>query len=324
MRRRFIVVTLLLALGSAACTTPAGSTPTATPSATSTVAPTATSPATPEAAAFDPASVAGIDVAAFPVLPTVSEQARAIFAASRAADHNPRIFSKIGDCMTAAPAFLTPFGGGDYTLGEYGSLQSVVDFFGGVPARGEGFALDSFANPGLAAASGYNVASVHDPTWADPNWCRAGESPLDCEYRVSRPGLAIIMFGTNDAYYLEAAQFDHYLRQVVEQSIASDVLPVLSTFPGRPEYPEKSLLFNQIIIQIALDHDLPLINLWLALQDLPDGGINLDETIHLTVPEDGRTGVFDEAHLQAGYTVRNLITLQALQALQQQLGLNAG
>jgi hypothetical protein len=177
MRRRFMVVTLLLALGSAACTVPAGSTPTATPSATSTVAPTATSPATPEAAAFDPASVAGIDVAAYPVLPEVSEQARAIFAASRAAGHNPRIFSKIGDCMTAAPAFLTPFGSGDYALGEYGSLQGVIDFFGGVPARGEGFTLDSFANPGLAAASGYNVASVHDPTWADPNWCRAGKVP---------------------------------------------------------------------------------------------------------------------------------------------------
>ncbi len=322
MRRRFMAVTLLFVLGVAACTTPAGPTPNLVPTATSPITVEATD-ATPSST-FDPASVAGIDVAAYPVLPEVSDQAHSIFNASRAAGHNPRIFSKIGDCMTAAPAFLTPFGGEDYNLGEYSSLQSVLDFFGGVPARGEGFTLDSFANPGLAAASGYNVASVHDPTWADPTWCKAGESPLACEYRVSQPGLAIIMFGTNDAFYLEADEFDHYLRQVVEQSIASNVLPVLSTFPGRPEYPEKSVLFNQIIIQIALDHDLPLINLWLALQELPDGGINLDETIHLTVPEDSRTGVFDEPHLQAGYTTRNLITLQALQVLQQQLGLSAG
>ena len=65
-----------------------------------------------------------------------------------------------------------------------------------------------------------------------------------------------------------------------------------------------------------------MINLWLALEDLPNGGVDQDETIHLTVPEDGTsTGVFDEDTLETGYTVRNLVTLQAFDILLRELEL---
>ena len=268
--------------------------------------------------------MAGIDLEAYPVLPVVTDRARTTFAAGREQGLNPRLFAKIGDCMTADAAFLTPFGSGTYDLGQYSALQPVLDFFGGVPARSEGFQQDSFANPGLATASGFNAASVLDPTWSDPNWCRANESPLACEFRVSQPAFAIIMFGTNDVFYLEAEEFDYHLRNVVLRTLDSHVVPVLNTFPGRPEYLDKSLLFNQIIIQIAQDYDIPLVNLWLALADLPDRGINVDDTIHLTIPADGQTGTFDVVHLEAGYTYRNLVTLQALDVLMQGLDLNAG
>ncbi len=316
---------LTLALIVAACTPAA---PTATPvSPTPTEAPTPTpeeGPAElvpPTLGDFDPASVSDIALADYPVLPVVTDRARAIFEAGQAAGNNPHVFSKIGDCMTAAAEFLTPFGGVDYDLGQYGQLQAVVDFFAGTPARGEGFTADSFANPGLSTASGFNAASVLDPTWADPNWCRANESPLACEYRASRPAFALIMFGTNDVFYTEAPQFDYYLRSVVLETINRNIVPVLNTFPTRPEYPEKSLLFNQIVVRIAQDYDLPLINLWLALQDVPNQGVDTTQTIHLTWPEDRRTGVFTEERLVTGYTFRNLVTLQAFDALLRGLGL---
>jgi len=318
---------LIAALLAAACG-PAGPTATPTnppPTPTQEVFANETSALiAPTLGDFDPARVAGIDLEAYPVLPVVTERARTVFAAGREQGLNPRVFAKVGDCMTAAEAFLTPFGSGTYDLSQYSDLQPVLDFFGGIPARGEGFEQDSFANPGLATASGFNAASVLDPTWADPNWCRANESPLACEFRVSQPAFAIIMFGTNDVYYVEPEQFDYHLRNVVLQTLENNVVPVLSTFPGRPEYAEKSLLFNQIIIQIAQDYDVPLVNLWLALKDLPDRGINVDDTIHLTIPDDGQTGALDPAHLEAGYTTRNLVTLQALQVLMQGLGLTAG
>jgi hypothetical protein len=327
LRRPFITL-LLVGLLLAACVPTA--TPTVPPPTVTEVFPTPTAEADtggveaiaasidltpPTLGDFDPASVADIDINDYPVMPEVTAHARAIYARGLAEGHNPKRFSKIGDCMTAAEAFLTPFGTDDYNLGTYTDLQPVIDYYGSVPARGEGFDLDSFANPGLSTASGFNSASVLDPTWANPNWCRPNEAPLDCEYRVSQPSLALIMFGTNDTFYLEAEYFDFHLRNVVLRTIEANVVPVLNTFPTRPEFPEKSVLFNQIVIQIAEDYDLPLINLWLALQAVPGQGVNTEETIHLTIPEDGKTGYLDEAHLTAGYTYRNLVTLQALDVL---------
>jgi hypothetical protein len=276
----------------------------------------------PEMGDFEEAAVADIDLETYPVMPELTDHARQIFEAGTELGNNPRVFSKVGDCMTASPDFLTAFGGGEYDLGEYAELQEVVDYFGGTPARGEGFEEDSFANPGLATTSGFNTASVLDSIWSNPNWCEAGESPLACEYRLSRPAFAVIMFGTNDVFFTTPALFDYNLRMIVLESIEKGVVPVLNTFPTRPEFPEVSLLLNQIIVDISQDYDLPLINLWLALEDLPNGGVDQDATIHLTVPEDGTsTGVFNEETLQTGYTVRNLVTLQAFDMLLRELEL---
>jgi hypothetical protein len=261
-----------------------------------------------------------LDLATLPILPAVTEGARAIYAAGQdpareGGAQNPRAFSKIGDCMTAAEYFLTYFGTGDYDLGAYTDLQPTIDHFG-VRARAEGdYEGDSFANPGLATASGFNTTSVLDPLWSDPTWCAPGESPLACEFRVTRPAFALIMFGTNDIFFFDAGQFDTYYRQIIDETIAAGVVPILYTIPERPEFPDKTVAFNQIVAQIAADYDLPLINLYVALADLPDRGVDPIEPIHLSLPADGDAGTFTEANLQAGYTLRNLLTLQTLDAL---------
>ena len=69
-----------------------------------------------------------------------------------------------------------------------------------------------------------------------------------------------------------------------------------------------------MIIKLAQDYDLPLVNLWLAIQDLPFHGVDQVQPIHLSIPEDGQTGDFT-TNLDYGYTVRNLITLQTLDIL---------
>lgn len=263
---------------------------------------------------FDPATIEDIDITAPPVMPEVTDHTRTIFERGQENGQQAGVLSKIGDCMTASVNFLAPFSISDYDLGEYSELQPVIDHFTAAPARPEGFEADAFANPGLATASGYNTASVLDPLWADPTWCLASESPLACEYRVSRPAFSLIMFGTNDVFFFDAASFDYYYRQIVIETIESDIVPVLYTFPFRPEFPDKSVEFNQVIIRIAQDYDLPLINLYRALEDLPDQGVDLSDPIHLSLPADGDagTGIFTPENLEAGYTLRNLLTLQAL------------
>ncbi len=269
---------------------------------------------TPETSAVVVAA-SEIDLHELPVLPQITDSARELYARGQAAGLNAHVVSKIGDCMTASENFLVPFGMDDYDLGDYGDLQPVIDNFTATPARGEGFEENSFTNPGLATAQGFTTVSVLDSLWADPQWCAANESPLTCEYRVSQPAFALIMFGTNDTFFFDADAFDGYMRQIIDQTVTSEIVPVLFTFPERPEFPQKTLLFNQIIAKIAADYDLPLINLYVALEDLPDKGVNLGDPIHLSSPIDGNAGNFTPANLERGYTFRNLITLQALQVL---------
>jgi hypothetical protein len=264
---------------------------------------------------FQEDSVSNIVLEDYATLPEFTTTAQAIFENGQANGRNAQMFSKIGDCMTAADYFLVAFGGEDYDLGEYTDLQPVVDFFSTETDDSNDFKTNAFASPGLATDTGFTTSSVLDSTWANKDICEANESPLSCEYRLSNPAYAFIMFGTNDVFYFEPSWFDYYLRLIVIESIQSDVVPVLYTFPVRPEFPEKSLLFNQIIVKIAQDYDLPLVNLVVALEDLPDQGVNVNDTIHLSLPEDEAVATFNEDTLQAGYTLRNLLTLQTLDVL---------
>ena len=266
--------------------------------------------------------IEAIELDAIPVMPELTETAREIYAQGQEAGLNPYILAKIGDCMTADENFLVPFGTpGAYDLANYPELQVVIDHFASVPARGEGFEENALTNPGLATTTGYTTVSVQDPIWADPDWCDPNESPLLCEYNVSQPAFALIMFGTNDTTFFEPEQFNTYMRLLIDQTIEKHIVPVLYTFPERPEFPEKSILFNQIVVQIARDYDLPLINLYTALEDLPDKGIDLSDPIHLSSPIDGNAGVFTPENLERGYTLRNLVTLQALDVLLTDLSL---
>ncbi|MDX2162062.1 MAG: SGNH/GDSL hydrolase family protein [bacterium] len=279
----------------------------------------------PKFGSFDPARLDGIDPADAPILPTLTDHARIIFERGQARGvlRDVRMFSKVGDSMTASASFLVPFGDGAYDLGEYTDLQAVIDHFrySGTAAPGVLAAPNAFNRENYANAVGFSTASALDSTWAVADVCEPNETPLACEFRIGSPAFALIMFGTNDVMAFDAALFDFFLRQVVLETAAADVVPVLYTFPPRPEAPEQSAVFNQIILSIAADYDLPVINLVRALEPLPDYGVDLNDTLHLTNPELPATAAtFTDAGLAAGYTVRNLITLQALDGLLRELG----
>ena len=79
-----------------------------------------------------------------------------------------------------------------------------------------------------AAAGGFNTASILDSMWANPEFCEAGESPLSCEFRITQPSIALIMFGTNDVFYLDEAQYDYFLRSIIVETIRNGTLPIRS------------------------------------------------------------------------------------------------
>jgi hypothetical protein len=239
------------------------------------------------------------EYAVVPTSPTVLNHARQIYEQGRILGMDPHVISKVGDCITDNPRFLYPFGLNEYNLGGYIQLQPVIDYFGA-----------SMAYDSQAAYDGLVTAAVLDPVFANPGACLPGESPLHCEIRVHRPSVAIIMFGAQDLLFTSAEDFDLSLRHIVHETIQAGVIPILSTFPGNLQRWDQSIAYNQIVVQVAVDYQIPLINLWLALDALPHHGVDSDGR-HLSIPITS-AGDLRGDNLKRGYTLRNLITLQAL------------
>ena len=63
-----------------------------------------------------------------------------------------------------------------------------------------------------------------------------------------------------------------------------------------------------------MDYDIPLINLWLALELLPNEGLEPDG-FHLDLPPGDTACHLTGDNLQNGYPMRNLVTLQTLDAV---------
>ncbi len=251
------------------------------------------------------------------IISGVSSHAHQIFLDGLAKGNLPHSFTKVGDSITAAPHFLVPIGQGNYNLGEYGYLASAIRFFSGPNGRG----FNPFSATSLAAHNGWSTESVLNPANADPNVCRPGETPLACEYRLTRPAVALIMFGTNDSGGMPAATFQANLQTIVQTSIDMGVIPVLSTIPPKrynPATDGRVAEFNQIIVATARAYDIPLIDYYQAMIGLPNQGLSPDG-VHPSPAFDGLNAFFDAEHLKYGYPMRNFVSLQMLYTLWQQV-----
>jgi uncharacterized protein YraI len=247
----------------------------------------------------------------------VTSNARKIFLDGRAKGNTPFAFSRVGDSISATSNFLYPIGYGNYSLGAYSYLGGAISFFSGPNGRGQ----NPFAAGSIAARNGWSTESVLNPANADPGVCAGGETPLACEYRVNKPAVALIMFGTNDSGGMPTETFRANLQAIVQISINMGVIPVLSTIPPKhynPATDGRVAEFNQVIVATAQAYDIPLWNYWLAMSRLPGEGLASDG-VHPNEPPDGLNGIFDASHLQYGYPTRNLTALQVLYTLWQQV-----
>jgi hypothetical protein len=247
-------------------------------------------------------SYSSINLNDYPIVPTSLGRSHDIFQMGQIYGMNASSIAKIGDCITDSQDFLSPFSTGQYNLGGYSQLQGVITHFS-----------DSLGEDSLAAYDGLVTNAALDPLFANPNFCLPGESPLRCEYRVRQPSVAIIMFGAQDLLFTSPTDFDRNLRRIVFETIQVGVIPILSTFPNNLAMWNKSIQYNQIVVQIALDFDIPLLNLWRALETIPNHGLNTDNR-HLSHPITN-SGDLSSDNLQRGYPLRNLVTLQALDAV---------
>lgn len=209
--------------------------------------------------------------------------------------NNPHAFAKIGDCNSEPPFFLAKFDTDSYNLGPYRRLQAVIDHFEG-----------SYLHESMAVWTGNHAWAVFDPTWANPAFCDPGESPIECEFRRTKPSLVLIRLGTNEAG--QTAMFEENLRKIVEFSLEHGVIPVLGTKADRLE---GSDAHNAFVRALAEEYGVPLWDFARLAGTLPGGGL-MPDGFHMTWAGLDFT---DPVVLNTGHGAQNLSALIVLDAV---------
>jgi len=111
------------------------------------------------------------------------------------------------------------------------------------------------------------------------------------------------MLGTNDIWHQD--RFEPQMRKIIEYSIDHGIIPILST---KADNGEGDGSINAVIARLALEYQVPLLNYWLAVQPLPNNGLQEDGAHISWAPNR-----FDDPRaMEKGWPVRNLTTLQTL------------
>ncbi len=198
----------------------------------------------------------------WPIVPTVTAGAIEIYREGQTMGLDPHAFSKVGDCQSVKAAFMGYFDIPErYSLGsDYAYLQQTIDNFAG-----------HFNTDGQAVKGGFNAAAVLSPLWADPKACLAGENPLECELRITKPIIVIVSLEvwwngrTPQAY-------ESLMRQILDTIIAHGAVPILAT---KADNVEGDNSLNLTTAKLAYEYDLPLWNFWAAVQPLPAHGMDM-------------------------------------------------
>jgi hypothetical protein len=238
-----------------------------------------------------------------PVLPEIDEDVCRLYEGAVDAGHAPYVISKVGDSNSAAVGYLTPIGEGNYELGAYDYLQNTIDAFG-----------PSLVLTSAATRVGMNSSAVFDPMWSDQERCQAGETPLSCEYRLTNPAIAVIMFGANDLKILNTEGYETQLRKVIETTLDAEIVPLMVSFSVNPQTDNayQALVFNQIALHLSQEYHVPFLNFWSAGRNLLHGGVG-EDNIHLTDP--GASFRLGTNESRFGVTLHNLMVLNTLDQL---------
>lgn len=233
----------------------------------------------------------------WPIIPTVMPTMKTVYKQGIEIGNNPAVFIKIGDGEISTVWFLTQYDlePANYHLGSHTDLLPVINQFSG-----------SFGRVGLAAGRGYNTSIILGLVPAGTPGCEPGESRLACEICTTRPAFALISLGTNQVW--QPGIFETEYRLIVESLLESRVVPILAT---KADNLEGDHQINQIITRIAYDYNLPLWNFWLAVQPLPEQGLQADRE-HLTYAYSDFSNLTKFLY---AWPWRNLTALQVLDAV---------
>ncbi len=225
-----------------------------------------------------------------PIMPEISDRVAEIYAEGQRQGRDPASFSVIGDCQSIPYVFIGPYGRGALEPdASDGYLWDAIDYFN-----------TSIRRWSVTARGGFTAASILNALQADPEQCKPGETPLTCEFRLNNPAYVFITLET----WLDPETIDRYevyLRQILNTVIDNGTVPILLTKADASELRGERHVINPVIVNLAYEYQVPVINFWRAAQYLDNYGIDPNrEGFHLS---------------QAGYNLKNTLALRALYAV---------
>lgn len=223
--------------------------------------------------------------------------------AAKGPDKRDDVLVKVGDSHSVGVTFLGCFVRSDPDLGAHEHLRATLEHFSGSTVDGE----SSLRRESVAAVAGIGSGGLS----------RGDPSPLREEIDAAKPRFALVMVGTNDVGWRTVDSFAADLERIIDELSEEGIVPLMSTIPPIADEEKEAdvLRYNEAIVELAVSRSLPLVDLFAALQDLPEMGLR-DDGVHLSV--DWRRGGgmaachMDEDGLAFGANVRNLVTLQQL------------
>lgn len=262
---------------------------------------------------IDPGPAGPTRYLAGPVLQPITESVVQSMRAIRARANTPAddVFIKVGASGTVNLANLTCFGPtSSYRVDLAGrpELQPTIDHFNARAFGGQ----TSWDRTTLAAEVGRSAS-----------WAISGSpSPLDAEVTALNPRFALVNYGTNDmqlgtSHATALWPFIDNLRTLLESLTTRGIIPIVTGLNPRSDSATAALWvpsYDAATRALAEEMQLPFVDLYLAVKDLPQMGLIADGIHGNAYTEGGaQPCVFSDAGLQYNYNVRNLATLRLLQ-----------
>lgn len=215
------------------------------------------------------------------------------------------VFAKMGDSKLVSTNALNCFAGQDIDLAANTNLQLALDYYLGGDAVGE----TPFERSSLATSVGRTAS-----------WLIAGTPPpIENEFTAIWPRITLIAFGESDMSLLNLDLFANSLLTAVDYSLARGSVPVIySSVPCADcsGGAESVARYRRMARAVAQHRQVPFLDLFLALDPLPDDGLSADG-INMNVyrPAGASPCILDNTGLEFGYNMFNLVSLQLLDRL---------
>jgi hypothetical protein len=253
-----------------------------------------------------------------PITAEVATNLRTI--ASADSTRHDDMFMKVGDSISESYAVMSCFADPTtVTLADHTDLEPIIDFYRAANISGPTDCDDNWCANAHTAYNRKSYVAIGGATSRMPLEVREGASDtsLNLEDNAIHPRIALIELGTNDSTIIDQPQklddFYANMQAIIATAVQRGLVPVLYTIP--PYVPQRAgylnvPTMNAIVRVIAQGNAVPLIDFNRESLPLPNWG--LWDGTHPTQAEGGGCR-FDATSLEAGFNVRNLISVEALE-----------